>query len=102
MFAWAGEIASLTWHIVMMYVGICFKKVDYVVIKKSIGDEDGLSDCEHGVEANLESVSETAFLETFGDKGLVKEEVVEKMTEQTDQYRQIIGRTSEGIPIRVM
>ena len=103
----------------MLYVGICFKKLDYEVVKKPI-DADDLSDSEPSVdlEANHGEESEegSTIEEKDEDEKLevekVEDEKVEEEKEEeaknvvaeewTDQYRNLIGYTKEGIPIRVM
>jgi hypothetical protein len=89
---------SFLGHIIMMYVGICFKKLDYEVVKRPIDEANDPSDSEASVDLEANQG------EGSGEKLLNDEEV--KKTEQedtsSDQYRHIIGRTKEGIPIRVM
>ena len=88
----------------MLYVGICLKKVDYEVVRKPINEADYLSDSEIS-EVDLEANQSEVLLKEEDEKG--PETAVTMTTtvvkeEKTDQYRQIIGRTKEGIPIRVM
>ena len=98
----------------MLYVGICFKKLDYEVVKKPI-DADDLSDSEPSVdlEANhCEESEEGLTIEEKEEDEKVEDEKVEEEKEEeaknvvaeewTDQYRNLIGYTKEGIPIRVM
>ena len=108
----------------MLYVGICFKKLDYEVVKKPI-DADDLSDSEPSVdlEANHCEESEEGLTieekeedekvedEKVEDEKVEDEKVEEEKEEEaknvvaeewTDQYRNLIGYTKEGIPIRVM
>ena len=83
----------------MLYVGICFKKLDYEVVKKPI-DADDLSDSEPSVDLEANHCEESEEGLTIEEKEEEAKNVVAE--EWTDQYRNLIGYTKEGIPIRVM
>ena len=43
MFSWFGDGMSFLGHIFSIYIGVCFNKLDYVVVRKPTDEEDSLS-----------------------------------------------------------
>ena len=107
MFSWFGDGMSFLGHIFSIYIGVCFNKLDYVVVRKPTDEEDSLSNPETAadLEANHQaygSVRESEAQES--GKTETEKEEKETITEQpkSDDHLKIIGRTKEGIPIKLM
>ena len=106
MFKWFGSGFGLISHIIMMYFGMCFRKIDYVVVHPEDEEIKSTDD----LEANKTGSIETKQDKKSSDKGGSKKKAdksnkfVEEEEEEEVVYERgaIIGRTKEGIPIRVM
>lgn len=88
MFGWVTGGMSVVGHIIMMYVGICFKKIDYIVVKGDNSDSV--------VQGEEDDVSSWVDLEANKETDVLEKEL------EDDPHGTLVGISREGFPIRVM
>ena len=99
MFECFGFGARILTNVFKMYFGLCFRKLDYVVVHPE--DRDGHSE---DLEANTPKIEQNGLIKTGKGQSKNVETSKEEEEEEDVLYERgdIIGRTKEGILIRAM